>query len=141
MPAALVYERTCKMCNEPFTANDRRMKYCSSACRILYNNIQSSERRETAKEIADKHTEMHWRNRNILASLHKKGKSEISLRELESFGFRKDFLTALQIVVVDNKSRYLFIVFDYQYMLWKQEDGSMLVRFVPRLPKMENDQK
>lgn len=116
-----IRERYCRQCGKYFYAKDLRKRYCSDYCRHQFHGETAAERREVNKQIADHHTEVHWRNRAILA---RHAGQTLPLRLLEQQGFLREFLTALRKV----DGQLIYVVFDHQYVLFPQEDNQVLIR-------------
>ena len=119
------YVRECQACGTTFECNHRNTRYCSSRCRVRYNNLKATRKRERHNLIADRHTETHWKNREVLIEYAGK---DVPLSTLKGEGFDYKFVTAWEQQHVDGKLRMIFYVFDCRFLIFSPSGKEWTIR-------------
>ena len=76
------YIKVCSTCEEEFTARRRNQIYCTSDCKVMFNNAKAKYERNVMKPTVSI-TQASWR---ILLKLHKSGAKTVSIKVLEELG-------------------------------------------------------
>lgn len=122
-----LYHLRCPACEQEFESNHRNRRYCSKRCQVDYNNLRATQKREASKAISDRHTEMHWKNREVLQRFVSEGDVPLSVLKAEGFDYR--FVTAWQIGKDENgKAYHIYYVFDYRFVVFNRQGKESILR-------------
>ena len=101
-------ERICPECNRPVRGRMDK-KFCSSQCRVAFNNRQNKDATEIIKQVNG----ILKRNRKILQKLNPHGKAKVHHDQLVTAGFKFSYFTNSYTTKKGNIYRF---VYEYGYL-------------------------
>ncbi len=112
-------KRYCPNCNGLITGRSDK-RFCSDACRTMYNNRLYRERREELIRI----DRILKKNHSIIDRLYSSGKRKISFVALFGLGFNFDYITSMR---ENPSSGGSFIMGCYDYTFIIGNDGTVVI--------------
>ena len=123
------YKRTCPGYGKQFETSHRNRRYCDKQCQIRSNDLRTTEKREIQDAIANRHTDTHWKNREILRRFVDE---DVPHSTLKAKGFNYEFVTEWQIAQDETcKVHYVYYVCDYYYILFKEKGAETILLDIP----------
>ena len=108
------YEKICPNCSEAFTAKRLNQEYCSSHCRVQFNNHKTKADRETINQITQEVNTILLSNRNILQR-HFGKNPQVLIEVLVNEGFKRNFVTNFD-KPANSENRYFCYDLGYTYL-------------------------
>lgn len=104
-------KRYCPNCHGAIAGRADK-KFCSDACRTMYNNRIYRDRRGVLNRI----DRILKKNHSIIEGLYARGEKEIDFTELFGMGFNFNYITSMR-ENPDTESPFIMGCYDYSYVI------------------------